>query len=170
MFQATHGDWRLSMNEQVPTLRSSHFRWADRIVTFMKAAEIKYYGEIDSTGAEKHGQRKLREVKNRLWGGGCIPGKGNPCLIEDRGGMRLYGVWHQACWQGRWRGIWPEHFGKRTASKLRRNFIARWGVWDLSWPCVFYISWKHDVFSLRERMEQLELFGKDVVCMMVRKK
>lgn len=25
-------------------------------------------------------------------------------------------------------------------------------------------------FSLRERMEQLELFGKDVICMMVRKK
>lgn len=47
---------------------------------------------------------------------------------------------------GRWRGIWPEHFGKRTASKSRRNFIARWGVWDLSWPCVFYISWKLDFF------------------------
>lgn len=85
------------MNEQVPTLKSSHFRWADRIVTFMKAAEIKYHGEIDSTGGEKHGQRKLREVENRLWGGGCIPGKGHPCLIEDHGGMRLYGVWHQAC-------------------------------------------------------------------------
>lgn len=41
----------------------------------MKAVEIKYHGEIDSAGGEEHGQRKLREVKRRLWGGGCIPRK-----------------------------------------------------------------------------------------------